>query len=149
MHHIVEKGVQVGSIVGVAVVVPLAARKYSKSHAGSLAGSSPLLLRAMATSALWGTALSTLIGGGRVVQLHSTLTPEDFADGMQDRAYRLHYNKGQRRVDLFSEAGMAVGGTAALIFVSPAAAVVAGGAAAGAAAGMLAHTATSFSKNED
>jgi hypothetical protein len=148
MHHIVEKGFQCGSIVGAAVVVPLAARKYSKSH-GSLAGSGSLLLRAMATSALWGTALSTLIGGGRVLQLHSTLAPEDFADGMQDRAYRLHYNRGQRRVDFFSEAGMAVGGTAALIFVSPAAAVVAGGAAAGAFAGMLAHTATSFSKSED
>ena len=62
---------------------------------------------------------------------------------MQDRAYRLHYNLGQRRVDFLSEAGMAVGGTAALIFVSPAAAVVLGGAAAGAAVGVLAHVATS------
>ncbi|KAL4528991.1 hypothetical protein Ndes2437A_g03516 [Nannochloris sp. 'desiccata'] len=115
MHHIVEKGFQCGSIVGAAVVLPLAARKYFKSHAGSLAGSGPLLMRAMATSALWGTAFSSVIGGARVVQLHSTLTPQEFADGMQDRAYRLHYNRGQQRVDFFSEAGMAVGGTAALI----------------------------------
>jgi hypothetical protein len=150
MHHITEKGFQAGSLMGVAVVVPLVARKYYKSHAGSLAGSGPLLMRAMAASALWGTAISSLIGAGRVVQLSSTLSPPEFADGMQDRAYRLHYNKGQRRVDFFSEAGMAVGGTAALVLVSPAAAVVLGGAATGAAAGVLAHMATSYQKqNED
>lgn len=45
-------------------------------------------------------------------------------------------------MNLFSEAGMALGGTAALIFVSPAAAVVLGGAAVGAAGGVLAHVAT-------
>ncbi|KAG7674398.1 hypothetical protein NADE_008156 [Nannochloris sp. 'desiccata'] len=98
---------------------------------------------------LWGTALSSVIGGARVVQVHSTLTPQKSADGTQDRAYHLHYSRGQQRGDFFSEAGIALGGTAALISVSPAAAVVAGRAAAGAVAGMLAHTATSFSKDED
>jgi Protein of unknown function (DUF1757) len=149
MHHIIEKGFQAGSLIGAAVVVPLAARKYSKAHAGSLAGAGPLLMRAMASSALWGTAISSLIGGARVVQLSNSLTPEEFSDGMQDRAYRLHYNRGQQRVDLFSEAGMAVGGTAALVLVSPAAAVVLGGAAAGAAAGVLAHIATYSQKKEE
>jgi len=27
---------------------------------------------------------------------------EDLKAGVEDRAYRLHYNKGQRRVDLFA-----------------------------------------------
>ncbi|KAL4516530.1 hypothetical protein Ndes2526B_g05123 [Nannochloris sp. 'desiccata'] len=104
---------------------------------------------AILTRSLWGTALSSVIGGARVVQVHSTLTPQKSADGTQDRAYHLHYSRGQQRGDFFSEAGIALGGTAALISVSPAAAVVAGRAAAGAVAGMLAHTATSFSKDED
>jgi hypothetical protein len=148
MHHILEKGFQGGSIIGAVIVLPLVARRYSKLHSGSLVGSGPLLMRAMAASALWGTALSSLVGAARVVQLGSTLSPTEFADGMQDRAYRLHYNRGQQRVDFFSEAGMAVGGTAALVLVSPAAAVVLGGSAVGAAVGVIVHTATSVQKNE-
>ena len=130
-----------GSIVGVALVLPFLARRYSKTN-GSLTGASPYLMKALGQSALWGAGLSTILGAARVAQLHSSLTDDEFSYGMQDRAYRLHYNQGQNRCDLLSEVGMAVGGTAALIFVSPAAAVVLGGAAAGAACGVLAHVAT-------
>jgi hypothetical protein len=66
----------------------------------------------------------------------------DFKAGVEDRAYRLHYNQGQNRVDLFSKVGTAVGGTAALLFLPASAAAVVSAGAAGAAFGVLAHIAS-------
>jgi hypothetical protein len=136
MHHVLEKGFQAGSVVGVAAVVPFVAWRLRRTSGFSQGGSAEGLLRALGKSAVWGTGITALLGAARIA------TTEDLAGGLQDRAYRLHYNKGQRRTDLFSEIGMALGGTAAM-FVSPAAAVVLGGAAAGSALGVLAHVATS------
>ena len=139
MHHVLEKGFQAGSVVGVAAVVPFVAwrqKKISRLEGSAARSAGTLLLRALGKSAVWGTGISALLGAARIASM------EDKAGGLQDRAYRLHYNQGQRRTDLFSEVGMALGGTAA-IFVSPVAAVVLGGAAAGSALGVLAHVATS------
>ena len=130
MAHISEKGFQVGALVGTVLVGPLTAYRHSRK-AGSLAGAGNPVLKAVGTSALVGLSATTLLGIARITNLHMTLSPQEFADGMQDRAYRLHYNSGQRRTDLFSELGMAIGATGALLFVSPAAAVVLGGGCGG------------------
>lgn len=142
MHHVTEKGWQAGSVIGIGVVVPIVARRFSRTHGGSLAGAGPTVLRAAAAAGLVGAALSTAMGAARVGSLSSSLSADDFAAGMQDRAYRLHYNRGQLRTDLFCEVGMAVGGTAAMLAVSPAAWCVLGGAAVGTFGGLLAHAAT-------
>ena len=148
MHHVTEKGFQLGSVVGTAIVAPLAARRLKKNN-GSLAGAGPTVLRAVATAALTGAALSAAIGAARVSSLKSSLSDDDFATGMQDRAYRLHYNRGQVRTDLFCEVGMAVGGTAAMLAVSPAAWCVLGGAAMGSVGGLLAHVVTMRTLSEE
>lgn len=46
-----------------------------------------------------------LLGGLRVSQLDT--------DGITDRAYRLHFNQGQNRVDLFAQIGSVLGLAAA------------------------------------
>lgn len=138
MRHVLIKGFQAGSVVGIATVLPLLAFRRRR-QAGSLAsGAVPSLLSAMGTSAVVGVALSGALGAAKV----AALPAEERAEGLQDRAYRLHYHQSQNRVDLLSEVGAAVGGSAAMYFVSPAAAVVLGGAAIGAAAGVLTHAAT-------
>ena len=134
MHHIMEKGFQAGSVVGVGLVVPALALRHRRASGGSLTDAAPRLLKALGTSALVGTCICASMGAARI----ASLPAEERADGLQDRAYCLHFNKGQQRVDLLSQIGMAVGGTAAMYFVSPAAAIVLGGAAAG----VLAHVAT-------
>lgn len=67
---------------------------------------------------------------------------DDVKSALEDRAYRLHYNKSQSRVDLFAQAGMALCGTFAAMALAPTAAVVLSGASAGAALGVLGHVAT-------
>jgi hypothetical protein len=63
-------------------------------------------------------------------------------EGLEDRVYRLHYNKGQNRTDLFSQIGAAggIGATAAMLKAAPL--QVLGGAAVGTAVGVAAHVAT-------
>lgn len=138
MLHVTEKGFQAGAVLGIAIVLPIVAYRRSRK-VGSLAGASPDLLRTLGKSALWGAGITTVMGLGKIASMPS----DERADGLQDRAYRLHYNTGQNRTDLFSQVGMAVGGTAAMWLVSPAAMVVLGGAAAGSAAGVAAHVLTS------
>jgi len=135
MRHISEKGFQAGSLVGCVIVMPILAYKLRIWEAGALAGATPKLLSALGKSALWGVTGVTIMGIGRVASIPADERPA----GLQDRAYRLHYNRGQNRVDMMSRIGMATGGAAALTLVSPAAAVVLGGAAMGSAAGVLTH----------
>lgn len=96
----------------------------------------PRAAAALCRIALIATAASTALGVGRMASI------EDRAAGAADRAYRLHYNAGQRRTDLFAHAGGLLGGSAAAAFLPASAAVVVGGAAAGTAAGVLAHLVT-------
>lgn len=133
--HVGEKGFQFGSVLGLFVVAPIV--WYRGRSSGGTTTSS--LLRSIGISTLGGMAFATALGASRVV----AIPQEERADGLQDRAYRLHYNKGQNRTDLFARVGMTVGGAAAMMYVSNAAMVVLGGAGVGAVAGIMAHAATS------
>jgi hypothetical protein len=132
--HVGEKGFQFGSVLGVFLVAPIV--WYRGRSTGGTSASS--LLRSVGISTLGGMAFATALGASRV----ASIPKEERADGLQDRAYRLHYNKGQNRTDLFARVGMTLGGAAAMLYVSNAALVVLGGAGIGAAAGIMAHAAT-------
>jgi len=138
--HILEKGWQLGSVAGTIIIVPIArlrASKRNQSVSSSLA-STPNALRLVGLSALVGTAAAGLLG---TVKVYS-IPKDELADGMQDRAYRLHFNGGQKRVDTLSRIGMVMGGGLSLLLVtgsSPAAAAILGGAATGSACGVFTH----------
>ena len=134
--HIAEKGFQMGSVLGVAIVSPITYYRLRRRAGGSV-GLTPILT-AVGGTAIAGMVTAAVLGAFKV----ATIPSNERAAGLQDRAYRLHYNSGQNRTDTFAELGMAVGGTASLVFVSPAAAVVLGGAALGAVAGIVTHVAT-------
>lgn len=123
-----------GAVVGLALVAPITIYRRGFEPHG--------LLKTLGTTCLATTTAALLLGAGRVASIPADERPA----GLQDRAYRLHYNKGQNRVDLFGEIGMAIGGSAAMMFVSPAVLVVLGGAAAGSAVGVLTHVATNKSE---
>lgn len=129
--HILQKGWQAGSLIGVAGVVPvLALWKKVRDPA--------TLLRAINYSALSGTAATATLGALKFTQIDD--------EGFRDRAYRLHYNEGQNRVDTFSAAGSLVGLAATAVLLPRSvpyyAMSLAGGAAVGTAAAVVLHVAT-------
>ncbi|KAF6265351.1 hypothetical protein COO60DRAFT_1041021 [Scenedesmus sp. NREL 46B-D3] len=67
-------------------------------------------------------------------------------DGLEDRAYRLHYNQGQNRTDVFAQAGAVAGLAAGAALLRGAANASAlhylGCSSAGAASGILLHVLT-------
>lgn len=133
MKHVLEKGFQFGSVLGTVAVVPIAMWRKSENRSPAKA------LKILGTSALVGTAFALVLGSTKMARIPA----DEFADGMQDRAYRLHYNKGQNRADTFSRVGMASGGLAAMFLIPSAAApVILGGSAFGSACGIFAHVAT-------
>lgn len=134
--HVAEKGFQLGSVLGIGIVSPITYYRLRRRTGGAVGLA--VILTAVGRSAVAGVGLATVLGAVRV----ATIPTSERAAGLQDRAYRLHYNAGQNRTDTFAELGMAIGGTASMLFVSPAAAVVLGGAAVGAAAGIVTHVAT-------
>ncbi|KAL4419247.1 hypothetical protein ABPG77_001185 [Micractinium sp. CCAP 211/92] len=135
MNHVVQKGIQAGGVVGLGAVVPAVAYRQHKKGVG-WQESLPALATAVCKTTLVTLALSVALGVGRLASI------EDLKAGLEDRAYRLHYNQGQNRADLFAQVGIAAGGAAAVAFLPATAAVVMGSAAAGAAAGVLVHVAT-------
>ena len=74
----------------------------------------------------------------------ASLPPEDRQYGMDDRAYRIHWNEGQNKVDTASIAGAAVGAALAATAVEATAAVVAGGAALGVVGGLGYYAASAY-----
>jgi len=74
----------------------------------------------------------------------------DVPGALQDRAYRLHYNKGQNRADLFSHLGSSIGILSTWYWIKAAGGVLGlvGGASVGAALGVLAHVATMEKKQK-
>ncbi|KAK9829791.1 hypothetical protein WJX72_007934 [[Myrmecia] bisecta] len=86
--HILEKGFQLGAVVGTAVVVPITTYRQHK-HAGSLTTQSlaPRAMHALARSSVAGVVFAGLLGAARV--WGSGLDES----AIQDRAYRLHYNE--------------------------------------------------------
>ncbi|PNH11996.1 hypothetical protein TSOC_001126 [Tetrabaena socialis] len=131
MWHILEKGFQAGSIIGVAAVVPTLFlwRKVREPAA---------LLRAMGYSSLVGVAATGTLGAVKFLQIDQA--------GFEDRAYRLHYNAGQHRTDTIASAGMALGFAAAALWLPKGAPsyglALVGGSAVGCALGVAAHLAT-------
>jgi hypothetical protein len=143
--HVALKGAEAGALLG-AVAGPLVALAR-----GTGAPAQDSVLVGAAYGAAGGTALSALLGLGKIATLDRS--------GLEDRVYRLCHNESQRRVDTFSVAGGALGAAAAYALVKaggsggsacpvkpssdvPLRVAVAGGAAVGSALGVLAHMAT-------
>lgn len=134
--HVLQKGFQAGSVIGVVAVVP--AVLLLKRGATEV----PPLLRAANTlgySAAAGTALSGAMCTAKFVNMDR--------EGLEDRVYRLHYNEGQNRTDAFCAAGSTLGAAAAALLLArhgvPLSGLnVTGGAALGAALGVFAHVLT-------
>jgi len=99
LNHVLEKGWQAGSVIGVGLVAPVTALRLRRI--GSL--KPERVLTAVGQSALLGFALSGVLGLGKIYG-----TPLD-KEGIKERVYRLHYNEGQKRVDLFSFEGELAG----------------------------------------
>lgn len=133
MTHILLKGTQVGAVLGFATVVPLSA--YQVLYKGvALSALPPTILKTTSRFLLGGFAATAALGAARVSQLD--------ADGIYDRAYRLKYNKGQNRTDLFANCAGAVGAGAAAAALGVNLTNVGGGASLGIVAGLLLHLAT-------
>ncbi|KAL8277968.1 hypothetical protein RQP46_009600 [Phenoliferia psychrophenolica] len=94
------------------------------------------------------TALSTFIGGGAVgVGMGWAKAATTDAAGLEDRAYRLKMNVGQRRVDDYSVIGAVLGAiVTATIFLkrAPIPYLIAGGAAFGVAGGVITHVVKNY-----
>ncbi|WIA30233.1 hypothetical protein OEZ86_000324 [Tetradesmus obliquus] len=134
--HILEKGFQLGSILGVGVVAPARAAYtalWLKQPVEPLS-----LTRTAGATTLGAFVIVAIAGAVRVSKLDQ--------DGLEDRAYRLHYNKGQNRTDLFAQAGAVSGLAASAALLRGAASASAlhylGYSAAGAAGGILLHVLT-------
>lgn len=127
--HIAEKGLQFGSVVGVLGVIPVAAFRNVENR------NPQRMLQILGTSAVGGILFALGMGLLKV----SKIPADEMSDGMQDRAYRLHYNEGQNQVDKLSRIGM-VGGGLASRFMTPgphSARSMLGGAAFGSACGVF------------
>lgn len=138
--HAANKGFQAGSVLGAAIGVPWVAWR----DRGRGDGVNPeRLLSGAAYGAVGGAALSVLLYAGK----RATIDRE----GVEDRVYRLHYNRSQRRVDSYTAAGATAGLAAAALMLRvrdpdsgarPPAMAMAGGAALGCAAAVVAHLVT-------
>lgn len=128
MSHCIKKSAQVASVGGVALAAARAAR-----------GRGPPALVTLANCFYAGTAM---LSAGCALKI-GTLD----AEGVQDRAYRLHWNAGQNRADRFAFLyGAPPGATLGALLGSGGVGLgtaAVGGAAAGIAVGLAAHVATS------
>lgn len=137
MSHVTQKGVQAGSLLSLVLSLPVLALRRRLGVEGILGWTS--------NGVLIGAGLTTALGMYKM----SGLEPE----GIEDRAYRLHYNQGQNRVDRFCQVGAVLGAGTALVMsqikAGPAVMqtltwrTVLGSAAVGTALGVLSHVATS------
>ena len=96
--HCAKKGIQVGCVLGTAVVAPLTI--YRGFRAGKSIDFSRLVLN-QTYSILFGTAISLGMMMGKYYGW------ENKARSLQDRAYRIEVSKNQNRVDLFTEIAFA------------------------------------------
>lgn len=96
------------------------------------------LAEGAAYSTLASLGLTFLVGSMKMLQMDRA--------GLEDRVYRLHYNKGQHRNDHFAQAGAALGLAASAYFLRENSSAkpihYAGGASVGAAVGVLLHMLT-------
>lgn len=135
--HVAQKGFQAGSLLGLFAGVPIEAVRKG----GLSAVSAQLVTSTVGYGALGGIGLSLLMYAGKRLTIDH--------EGVADRAYRLHFNASQQRVDSFTAVGSSVGLAAAAYILHqgqsgkhPPAIGLVGGAAVGAALGVLAHVLT-------
>lgn len=98
--HVALKGAQMGSLLGLAVFLPLLHLKRRKTS--SLVST---WARVMNTSGILGTTVATGLLIGKAA---SSDTMNDA--GVDDRAYRISKNAGQNEVDKYSLVGLVAGG---------------------------------------
>eukprot|EP00951_Prasinocladus_malaysianus_P013540 scaffold102481_cov43-Prasinocladus_malaysianus.AAC.1 len=127
--HIAVKGAQAGSIIGAASVAPSLAIAAYKGGSIKPKLALDMLTNRSARGLAVGLVAVSALGAARVASLDT--------DGIQDRAYRLHYNEGQTRCDKFWMASTLVG--AVLGYATGGAAKVVGTAALGGTAGLFLH----------
>jgi hypothetical protein len=141
--HVSKKGFQLGSFIGIAIVTPIALyRTRGKPFSDAL----PQILRYQGTSAIAGVSLG---GAMEANKMRSYNKAGDVPGALQDRAYRLHYNKGQNRADFFSHLGSSIGILSTWYWTKAAGVLgLVGGASVGAALGVLAHVATMEKKQK-
>uniref|UniRef100_A0A061SFB9 Uncharacterized protein n=1 Tax=Tetraselmis sp. GSL018 TaxID=582737 RepID=A0A061SFB9_9CHLO len=127
--HIATKGAQAGSVLGAASVLPTLAYKAYSAGSGSITGPEvlQLLTQRSAAGCQYGFAAVSVLGAIRILSIDK--------EGVQDRAYRLHYNDAQKRCDKFWLYSGAAGAAAGYAM----GAKVFGSAALGGVAGLLAH----------
>ncbi len=133
MTHILLKGTQLGAVLGFAAAVPLSA--YQVLYKGvPLSALPPSIIKTSSRFLLGGFAATAVLGAARVSQLD--------ADGIYDRAYRLKFNEGQNRTDVFANCASVVGAGAAAAAMGVNLTNLTGGASLGIVAGLLLHLAT-------
>ncbi|PSC76657.1 hypothetical protein C2E20_0195 [Micractinium conductrix] len=142
MNHVLQKGYQMGGVVGTLLVAPATLLRLSRAGRLPRGGALTAAAGAVGKTVLVTTALAGALGAARLASL------EDVKAGVEDRVYRLHYNQGQNRADRFALAGSAVGVAAAALLVPMSPTALLGGGAAGAAAALLAHVGTAKDKDE-
>eukprot|EP00182_Erythrolobus_australicus_P006318 CAMPEP_0185833710 /NCGR_PEP_ID=MMETSP1353-20130828/3331_1 /TAXON_ID=1077150 /ORGANISM="Erythrolobus australicus, Strain CCMP3124" /LENGTH=174 /DNA_ID=CAMNT_0028532033 /DNA_START=25 /DNA_END=549 /DNA_ORIENTATION=+ len=138
--HIMVKGFQFGAFVGTAIGLPVLAVRAKGAPALDDVG----YVAAVASGL--GVGLSCAMGAAKARGFDTAQ--------FEDRAYRLHYNAGQRRVDHFCAVGGSVGAVALGVRAASAAPQIdgaalknvalaaVGGAAIGMTVALLAHVAT-------
>ncbi|KNC85511.1 hypothetical protein SARC_02312 [Sphaeroforma arctica JP610] len=127
MAHIAVKGFQLGSVLGLLVVSPVALVRTGRWPSRAKIGTWTM------TGSVIGAIGASALGLGKKSTFE---TPEE----IEDRVYRLRHNKGQLRTDRFWACGAVIGmlGGAAL------GSGVVGGLGLGQTFGTLAHIGTSY-----
>eukprot|EP01062_Namystynia_karyoxenos_P040151 TRINITY_DN29279_c0_g1_i1.p1 TRINITY_DN29279_c0_g1~~TRINITY_DN29279_c0_g1_i1.p1 ORF type:complete len:166 (+),score=42.51 TRINITY_DN29279_c0_g1_i1:82-579(+) len=127
--HVAEKGVQLGSALG------LLGAGWGVARGGKFVCS---LGKWMPRGQLFGVATSLLLLGSKV--------PSMDIHGVADRAYRLEHSQSQKHVDLCCRGGLAAGGVLSLAAPGALWRRVLAGSGVGCTAGLLASVATAPSK---
>lgn len=136
--HVLEKGWQAGAVVGTASLIPYAAFRHYRPRPGRDASVGAITQRGLTLLGRCASRGVPLAGVFEVLTLWGRGVDQE---GIEDRAYRLHYNESQNRTDNFARSGLLVGGMiGCLAGVSVTNAL--GGAAFGTSVGILAHVST-------
>eukprot|EP01026_Neomeris_dumetosa_P000344 TRINITY_DN10083_c0_g3_i1.p1 TRINITY_DN10083_c0_g3~~TRINITY_DN10083_c0_g3_i1.p1 ORF type:complete len:170 (-),score=18.94 TRINITY_DN10083_c0_g3_i1:147-656(-) len=132
--HILMKGVEVGSFLGLVLVAPIVYLRSQKPI-------NPIAIgRALTISAYTGPLLTGALGLGKRLQINR--------EGLEDRVYRLNYNEEQNRWDLFSTCGILGGAALATLRFGYQPWLIAGGGVVGCSVGTIAHLST-WKKRKD
>eukprot|EP00210_Caulerpa_lentillifera_P001056 g1019.t1 len=129
--HITLKGTQLGSLVGCGLVLPLlTARGYFRGAPLN----SQSALKALTYSSIGGVIAADAFGVYKYIGMDQ--------EGIEDRVYRLHYNEGQNRCDLFSLISGGLGAAAVPFILNRSPFSIIGAFTVGSAIGTIAHILT-------